>query len=952
MLGSTEPSGFFHPSAEWWQDRLMSWASSDPEFRTKLLQFVDVLPTLRSSRAVADHVRQYFHGASRASVRMGVGVAGRAGFRPLLSQAVRRGVFAMSGRFIGGETPEDALDRLGSLRKAGVAGTFDILGEATLSDEEADVYAARYMSLLESLAAARTDEVPAAVSVPNISVKLSALAARFEPAAPLSTRRAVEERLVPILRRAKEVGGFVYIDMEQNDVRDLSHRIFASVATSDEFRGWAGLGIVVQAYLKEAPDDIARLVRVAKHRGAPVTVRLVKGAYWDEETVVARQDNHPVPVFEAKGATDANFERCTDLMIDAHPHLLSAFASHNARSVAQAMVKVEAAQLPKSDVEFQVLYGMAEQLREAIREEGYLTRVYVPIGEIIPGMAYLVRRLLENTSNESWLLHRHEGADPDVALQAPDPTDRVSAPPEGFVNEPLLELHEPSVRGLMNEALSDVKDAFGERYPVLVSGRSVKSEEWDEVRPPANPELVMGTIGRAAPEDVASASEAASAAFPSWRDIGGEKRAAILRRAAQVFRERRFELAATMTFESGKPWREADGDLCEAIDFLEYYAGQAEELAKGVDFSAVPGEENRMFYEGRGVAGVIAPWNFPLAILTGMASGALAAGCPVLLKPAVESPIIAAKMVSIMHEAGVPKDVLHYLPGPGPTVGQAIVDDPSIAMIAFTGSKAVGLKIVEESARRNPARTGIRRVIAELGGKNAVIVDDDADLDQSVSGVIDSAFGYAGQKCSACSRVVVVDSAYDEFRDRLAAAVRSLCVGPPEDPYTFVPPVISAAARDRIERYIEVGRADGNLVASVAVPEGGHYVSPHVFEGVPPTSQLSREEVFGPVLVMFRARNFKDALEIALDSEFALTGGLYSRNPRNIALAKEAFLVGNLYINRKTSGAIVGRQPFGGFKMSGTDDKAGGPDYIKQFMLPRMVTEDTMRRGFVPYRAS
>ncbi|MFQ5380623.1 MAG: bifunctional proline dehydrogenase/L-glutamate gamma-semialdehyde dehydrogenase, partial [Dehalococcoidia bacterium] len=764
----------------------------------------------------------------------------------------------------------------------------------------------------------------------------------------------VEERLRPILRRAREIGAFVCVDMEQFEFRDLTRRIFASVATSDEFRDWDGIGIVVQTYLKDAEEELTRIRRVAEDREAPITVRLVKGAYWDEETVVAQQENREVPVFLAKSATDANFERCTEALLAAYPLLRPAFASHNARSISQAIVKAEAMLPTKDDVEFQFLYGMAEQLREATAAEGFLTRVYVPIGEIIPGMAYLVRRLLENTSNESWLLHRHEGQEPALALGRPDPEDGKMEVGAGFRNQTLLELHDPAVRGRMTDALRDVRAAFGREYPVLISGRPVETEATEDVHPPAHPELLMGRTGRARPEDVDRAVLAATSALPAWRDRGGRGRAEVLRRAAALYRERREELAATMVYESAKPWREADGDVCEAIDFLEYYAAQAEELGDGLDLSSVPGEENRLVYEGRGVAGVIAPWNFPLAILTGMATGALAAGCPVLLKPAGQSPLVAARMVEIMHEAGVPGDILHYLPGSGSMTGRAVVDHPGIDMIAFTGSKAVGLQIVEESARPHPGRANIRRVIAELGGKNAIIVDDDADLDQAVSGVVQSAFGYAGQKCSACSRVVAVGSAYGEFRDRLAAAVESLVIGPPEDPYTFVPPVISAGAKERIGEYIAIGRAEGRLVArSLAdLPDEGHYVPPHVFEAVPRTSRLVREEVFGPILVLFWAATFGEALEVALDSEFALTGGVYSRNPRSIARARGSFRVGNLYVNRKTTGAIVGRQPFGGFHMSGTDDKAGGPDYVKQFMLARVVTEDTMRRGFVPYRAS
>jgi RHH-type proline utilization regulon transcriptional repressor/proline dehydrogenase/delta 1-pyrroline-5-carboxylate dehydrogenase len=364
---------------------------------------------------------------------------------------------------------------------------------------------------------------------------------------------------------------------------------------------------------------------------------------------------------------------------------------------------------------------------------------------------------------------------------------------------------------------------------------------------------------------------------------------------------------------------------------------------------SVLGEENLYLREPRGVTAVIAPWNFPLAIITGMSSAALAAGNCAILKPAEQSPLIAAKLVEILREAGVPDGAVQYLPGPGAEVGRALVEHPGVETIAFTGSKEVGLGIIEAASRVRPGQRQVKRVIAEMGGKNAVIVDEDADLDQAVAGVIASAFGYAGQKCSACSRLIVVGTAYPEVEARLAAAVESLVVGPPDDPATIVPPVISAEAQRRIQGYIEVGRQTARLLVQGPRPASdGYYVTPTVFADVDPTDRLARDEIFGPVLSVFHAPDMAAALTLALDSEFALTGGLYSRNPRNIARARDAFRVGNLYINRKITGAAVGRQAFGGLGLSGIGHKAGGPDYLLQFLSPRTLTENTMRRGFAP----
>jgi RHH-type proline utilization regulon transcriptional repressor/proline dehydrogenase/delta 1-pyrroline-5-carboxylate dehydrogenase len=950
LLATVQPEKLITLSPAWWQERLMSWATSDPDFRVKLLRFVDVLPSLRTSRAVADHVRQYFRDEAPGPVRLGSAIAGAAAFRPVLSKVVRQGVFTMAERFIGGAGAEDALPKLAALNRLGTAYTVDLLGEAVLSDMEADQYRNRYLELIRVLSegAKRETGVSDAIAKVNVSLKLSALTAHFEPAAPEATCEAVKQRLVPLLRAAKASGVFVNVDMEQYRLKDATHFIFEDVLSSGEFRDWQDAGIVVQAYLKDAPGDIERLREFAERRGTPVTVRLVKGAYWDEEVVLARQENRESPVFEDKAATDANYERCTELLVAAYPHLRPAFGTHNPRSITQAMLRVEEAGLPREHAEFQMLYGMAEGLRRAVQGAGYRTRVYVPVGQILPGMAYLVRRLLENTSNESWLVHRHEEGDAADLLAAPRPAAPPIRPRARFENATPAQFHDPEVRSRMVDALQRQRERFGERYPLSIGGGRVETGEWDEVRYPGEPSSVLGTVARPGLAEVDRAVVAAREAFPGWRDTPASQRAERLRRAAELLEEQRFDFAATMVFESGKPWAEADGDVIEAIDYLHYYALEAERLAgRPIDLS-VPGEDDRYLYEGRGVAVVIAPWNFPLAIIGGMTTAALAAGCVAILKPAEQSPIVAAEFVRLLHEAGVPGAAVQYLPGPGEVVGPALVSHAGVDLVAFTGSNAVGLQIMQEAAVVHPGQLNVKRVIAEMGGKNAIIVDDDADLDQAVAGVVTSAFGYAGQKCSACSRVIAVGSAYQEFRDRLAAAVQSLVVGTPDDPYTFVPPVISADAREHIERYVAIGEAEGRAVARGIVPEGGQYVAPVVFENVPPTSRLACEEVFGPVLTLFRAATFDEALQLALDSPFALTGGVFSRNPRNLALARREFRVGNLYLNRKTTGAIVGRQPFGGFGMSGAGDKAGGPDYLLQFMVPRTITENTMRRGFAP----
>jgi len=425
-------------------------------------------------------------------------------------------------------------------------------------------------------------------------------------------------------------------------------------------------------------------------------------------------------------------------------------------------------------------------------------------------------------------------------------------------------------------------------------------------------------------------------------------RAAFLFRAADLMRAQRLELAAWAVFEAGKPWREADADVCEAIDFLVYYGREMLRLAPPRRLDELPGEVNSYLYQPRGVTVVIAPWNFPFAILTGMTAAALVTGNTVIMKPAEQTSIIAARLMEIFREVGLPPGVLSYLPGLGEEVGEYLVTHPRTNLIAFTGSLAVGLRINELAAKTQEGQRGIKKIIAELGGKNAILVDDDADLDEAVLGTVASAFGYAGQKCSACSRVIVLEQVYQQFLNRLIAATRSLQVGPAEDPATFVPPLIDDDACHRVRRYIALAQQDGQIALAMGGPTEGHFVGPVIVTDISPQSSVVREEVFGPVLVVLKARDFDEALALALASPYALTGGVYSRSPAHIERARQEFRVGNLYVNRKITGALVGRQPFGGLGLSGIGSKAGGPDYLLQFLEPRVITENTLRRGFAP----
>jgi len=516
---------------------------------------------------------------------------------------------------------------------------------------------------------------------------------------------------------------------------------------------------------------------------------------------------------------------------------------------------------------------------------------------------------------------------------------------------PLADFSRDEVRKAMAAAVEEVGKQLGRVYPPVIAGKPAATAGTIDSVNPSHRRQVVGKCGRATPEQAREATAAAVAAFPAWRDVEPARRAQYLFDAARVMRRRRYELAAWQVHECGKPWREADADVAESIDYCEFYGREMLRLAAPRRRDA-PGEENAYFYEPRGVAVVIAPWNFPLAILCGMTAAALVTGNTVVMKPAEQSAVIGAKLMEVFQEIGLPPGVVNYLPGVGEEVGPVLVDHLDVALIAFTGSRAVGLSINRQAAETRPGQDHVKRVIAEMGGKNAVIVDDDADLDEAVHGVAWSSFGYAGQKCSACSRAIVHEALYDAFLARLVEATRSLKVAPAEDPGCSVGPVIDEEApRPHPPHHrAEPGPGPPRLCRRPrgAGRRGLLRRAARLSPTWRPMTPSRQEEIFGPVLAVLKARDLGHALEIANGTRYALTGGLYSRSPEHIARVKREFRVGNLYINRKITGALVDRQPFGGFKMSGIGSKAGGPDYLLQFVLPRTITENTLRRGFAP----
>ena len=938
-------------------DALIEWSLERPRLRAQLFRFVDVLPALDSAEDVVSHLRSYLLReaggelpAALARALAGAPVRGPAA--AALAAAARRGVRRLGRRFIAGATQEEVLATAARLARRGWRVTIDILGESVASEAEADAYRDRYLALLE-----RRRGIA-------VSLKLSALHSDFDPLARGRVTAAVLGRLRPILRLARERGARVTIDMEQRDTKDLTLEIFRAALAEPEFRDFPGAGVVLQAYLPETERDLRELETWARARGQAVAVRLVKGAYWDLERALAAQRGWPDPVFTEKWRTDAAYEHLAEVLLDAHPQLRPAFGSHNVRSVAAALEAAERRGVAWSELEVQVLYGMGEWLAARAHALGVPVRVYAPFGPLLPGMSYLIRRLLENTSNQSFLRRSVAERAPEAALLAPPgAAGGRSAPPPvpasrageraAFRNEPPTDFSLGPSRAGLDGALERVRSGLGVEVGAWIGERTLPPEPALLSLDPSSPGTVVARARRSSRADADEAVAIARRGFLGWRDRPAAARARILRCAAAEIRRRRFELAAWLVLEVGKPWREADGEVAEAIDFCELYASAAEDLEARPRRRDVLGEENVCSVEPRGVAAVIAPWNFPLSIAAGMAAAALAVGNAVVLKPAEQAPAVASRLVGLLRGAGVPPEAVQLLPGVGEEVGAHLVEHAGVDVIAFTGSRAVGLDILGRAARPAPGQRGLKRVIAELGGKNAIVVDADADLDEAVRGVRSSAFGYAGQKCSACSRVIVHEAVAERFLARLADATRCLRVGPAADPDTEVGPVIDAEARARILGWIGRGAAAGRVVARAEAPGGdGYYVAPVLIDDVPPSAAIAREEVFGPVLVALRARSFEEALAIANESEYGLTGGVYSRDPSHVELARREFRVGNLYVNRPITGALVDRHPFGGLKQSGTGGKTGWEGALLEYAELRTLSECTIRHGFAPEEIS
>ena len=957
---------------DWWYERIMQWSMKNESFKTQMFRFVDVLPVLTTDSEVVSYFKEYLSqkdGNLPSIFNFGMGIGSLAPF--LMAKVIRKNITQIAKIFIAGKIMKDILPQLTKSRLKKMTFSINLLSEETLNEKEALDYQDRCIELIHQLSSAsqswdydRQIDIDGTYPKVNISVRLSAIYSQIKLTAWEHTKSILKTRLRHILQVAKEKNVFVNMDMEHYHIKNLTLEVFKELVMEPEFKDYPHLGIVIQAYLRDSYEDLTQLLKLAHKRGVPFTIRVVKGAYWDYEVIVAEQENWPCPVYLQKRETDINFERCVKLLIDHQQDIKIAIGSHNIRSIASSLIYAQNNNF--SNIEFQMLFGMAEPLKSALVQMGMRIREYVPVGELIPGMAYLVRRLLENSANESFLhlmqldsqnLSKDLLIDPledvkdksliDKSLEGSKSSNKQSS--TMFTNEPLLDFSLEVHRTKFQEAFDRQKKLKRPIYQIVIGNKSIKTDrKLLSINPSSG--KALGEVYVASQKEAEMAVKQARGAFLDWKAKSVAYRSDLVKKLALLISQNRYDLAALQVLEVGKPWQEADGDITEAIDFCNFYAMHAEKLDKGYWVGGVAGETTHYRYNPRGIVTVISPWNFPLAILTGMVSAAVVTGNTVIMKPAEQSSIVAAILMQMIQKVGFPKGVVNFLPGYGEEIGDYLVCHKDVNLIAFTGSRDVGLGIVKKTAHTFEDQYAVKKSIIEMGGKNAIIVDNSADWDEAISGVLYSAFGFAGQKCSACSRVIVVDSIYDKFVSRLIEGVKDIAQKPADDPDAYLGPVIDKEAFDRIHQMIQKSSSPPVYQAEVKdlMQEGGYFIPPTVFTDVKPDDFLAQNEVFGPVLTVIKAKDLADAVKIANGTRYGLTGGIYSRSPKNIDYVKERLEVGNLYINRAITGAIVNRHPFGGLKQSGVGSKTGGPDYLLQFLEPVALIENTMRRGFAP----
>jgi RHH-type proline utilization regulon transcriptional repressor/proline dehydrogenase/delta 1-pyrroline-5-carboxylate dehydrogenase len=875
---------------------------------------------------------------------------------PVIRAAMHQAMRILGKQFVMGRTIEEALERAGKEEERGYRHSFDMLGEGARTLADADRYLASYLDAIAAIGRHSAGRGP--IEGPGISVKLSALHPRYEEAQRDRALSELKERILRVATGAKAANIGMTIDAEEASRLDLSLDLIEALALAPELKGWQGLGLALQAYQKRAILVLDWLAALGKRSERRLFVRLVKGAYWDSEIKWAQEQGlDHYPVFTRKTTTDVSYQACLRKMLSAPEAIYPAFATHNALSVATVLELAG----NRRDFEFQRLHGMGEALYDEIVGPERLDRpcrIYAPVGSHEDLLAYLVRRLLENGANSSFVNRIQDERLP-VEEMVADPVartrrlsqamhPRIALPRELYGRERLnsrgLDLNDPLTLVSLGQAMEAAARQPWRAAP-LVGGRE-RAGPSRPIRNPADTRQVVGEVVETTPAAMQEALDRASKAQPAWNETAAEERAEILERLADLLEERRAELMALCVKEAGKTAMDAQAEVREAADFCRYYAHRARvDFAQRRRLPGPTGEANEIALHGRGTFLCISPWNFPLAIFLGQVTAALAAGNAAIAKPAEQTPLIAAAAVRLALQAGVPPDVLHLLPGDGPTVGQPLVADTRIAGVAFTGSTEVARKINQTLANRDGP---IVPLIAETGGQNAMIVDSTALPEQVVRDVLSSAAQSAGQRCSALRVLFVQQDVAEKMLRMLSGAMAELKVGDPSRISTDVGPVIDEEAKSMLEGHSKRLKSEGRLIAETPLPKGlehGHFVAPVAFQ-LDSLSQLQKE-IFGPVLhvVRFRGDRLDQVIEQINATGYGLTLGIHTRIDATAEEIAQRVRAGNIYVNRNMIGAVVGVQPFGGEGLSGTGPKAGGPRYLHRFAVERVTSRDTTAAG-------
>jgi RHH-type proline utilization regulon transcriptional repressor/proline dehydrogenase/delta 1-pyrroline-5-carboxylate dehydrogenase len=880
---------------------------------------------------------------------------------PVIRQAMRQAMRIIGKQFVLGRNIAEALKIAMPLEEQGYRFSYDMLGEAAMTMPDADRYLHAYQTALREVArgAGPDTSADALMRRPSLSLKLSALHPRYEEKAREAVLSELKERVLDLARQARSANLGLTIDAEEVNRLELSLELFQALASDPGLAGWNGLGLAVQAYGRRAYPVLEWLTALALRTRRILPVRLVKGAYWDTEIKRAQEGGFEnYPVFTRKVATDVSFLACAKYMLGRRDVFYPQFATHNAHTLASVFV------MAGNDrrFEFQRLHGMGQQLySNVLAHEGLNqpARIYAPVGSHEDLLAYLVRRLLENGANTSFVNRIADEAAPiddiiadpvEEALSLKSiPHPRIPSPRNIFAprrnswGEPLWD---KSTRDALKSDIGRILDAGNFSASAIVSGTSSTGANRASVFSPHDRRVALGTVSEATDGQIDKAISAAVRAFPDWDRLGGQARAQILEKAADAYERHRVRLMALLICEAGKTLDNAQADLREAVDFLRYYASQSRWHFSSASVLPGPtGERNELSFHGRGVFFCIAPWNFPLAIYTGQIAAALAAGNAVLAKPAEQTPLVAFEAVRLLHQAGVPPEVLHLLPGSGPRIGGLLLADPRLSGVAFTGSNETAAAINRSLAAREGA---IIPFIAETGGLNAMLVDSSALPEQAVRDVVSSAFDSAGQRCSAARILFLQDDIADRLLPMLKGAMEELRVGDPLDYSTDIGPVIDDEAKEKLETHKQtMGRKAKTLIDLPLGPEHAHgtFVSPAAYE-LHDLSMLKRE-VFGPVLhvVRFAGGKLAQVCDAINNTGYGLTLGLHTRIESTVDEVRSRIKVGNMYVNRNQIGAVVGSQPFGGEGLSGTGPKAGGPNYLPRFAVERVLSVDTTASG-------